>query len=340
MKWADWGFLQTYHLCKSCRIRFGAIEDSKTVSKTPACKHSDANIDRQRRKSLTAFILSMSDQQLVTGPAMIIAALARHCDISCYEFQIVTGLALLASTTHMTTLAVLRDYLRHHKVVRNIRAAGMVVNLALLLYCLWLSAAAEAVDNSTNIHCAELDFSGYLYDSGQFFTTLVTTIFLVSSYAQSLLPLFNDGPDPMKTFTRWRVSKIAGVILEDEDFERWYIQEVLQSEHRPGSQTERESLWGHSTTNASLVKRAFYTHMAVYNDYRRSFLSELPSLLWSSSYGITSVVVSRMSAPDISNSENAIDFGQIVPLFLLFLPVLAGVEMFYEAHPGESNQAR
>jgi hypothetical protein len=69
-------------------------------------------------------------------------------------------------------------------------------------------------------------------------------------------------------------------------------------------------------------------------DYQESFLSEIPSPL-SASYGVTQVIVSKMNTPEISNSENTVDFGQIVPLFLLILPILAVAEVYYQ--PQESH---
>jgi len=82
--------------------------------------NTDSKVDTKRRKSFNAFMLTPSDQQLVVGSAMIIAALVQHCGISCYEFQVVMSLALLASTTHLATLVVIQQYLRENKVVRNI----------------------------------------------------------------------------------------------------------------------------------------------------------------------------------------------------------------------------
>jgi hypothetical protein len=57
--------------------------------------------------------------------------------------------------------------------------------------------------------------------------------------------------------------------------------------------------------------------------------------LFSISYGVTQVISTRLFAPDIQGSENTVDFGQIVPLFLLGLPIMAAIETYYEAHLGQ-----
>lgn len=81
LTWADWGFLQMWYYCKGCHIRFG---DNTTDSTT--CVHGNIKTDSQRQKTLNVFLFSLSDQQLITGPAMIVGALAQNCRISCYEF--------------------------------------------------------------------------------------------------------------------------------------------------------------------------------------------------------------------------------------------------------------
>ena len=73
LTWADWAFLSRWHWCKACRLRFGAKSSTSTLDRQ--CIHMDPFVDHRRRKSLEKIVLTLSDQQLVTGPAMIVAAL-------------------------------------------------------------------------------------------------------------------------------------------------------------------------------------------------------------------------------------------------------------------------
>lgn len=57
-------------------------------------------------------ILNLSDQLLLTGSAVLIAGFWTHCSISVYHFVLVSDLAWFASICHLTTVAVLEDYLR------------------------------------------------------------------------------------------------------------------------------------------------------------------------------------------------------------------------------------
>jgi hypothetical protein len=73
----------------------------------------------ERQEAVTRFILSLSDQQLVIGLAVLVAGVANQCTLIVYEFQAIFALAWFSSTTHLATLDCLRDYFLNHHVVRN-----------------------------------------------------------------------------------------------------------------------------------------------------------------------------------------------------------------------------
>ena len=60
-----------------------------------------------KRHGVEAFILTLSDQQLVTGLAILIAGYVK-CDISVYSFRNVSAIAWFSCTTHLATLTVLK----------------------------------------------------------------------------------------------------------------------------------------------------------------------------------------------------------------------------------------
>lgn len=95
-----------------------------------------------RRETVTQFILTLSDQQLVTGLAILIAGVSDPFHITGYEFTVVLALAWFSSTTHLTTLTALRKYMDSHGVIRDARVIGMVIVLILLSYSLVISIPA------------------------------------------------------------------------------------------------------------------------------------------------------------------------------------------------------
>jgi hypothetical protein len=165
-------------------------------------------------------LLTLSDQQLVTGPAMMVAALGQHCQISAYEFQVVSSVAWMASTTHLSTLVVLRQYLRENRTVRNIRIIGMVANLGLLLYTTIVATASYSVDNSVPIQCVTENFSSFSAGSLNP-NILVSIIFLIISYTDSIYQLYNENHSPFKNWLRYYCCRRkAGPQLSDEEFQR------------------------------------------------------------------------------------------------------------------------
>lgn len=341
LSWADWGFLQTCHFRTCCRLRYKGESGSESGLSKP-CRHINPEVDAKRRKSLTAFLLTLSDQQLVTGPAMIVAALSQHCQISVYEFQVVSSVAWLASTTHLSTLIILRQYFRENGTVRNFRVIGMLANLGLLIYTTIVSDASYSVDKSVHIQCVTQQLSSPSANSFNV-NTPITILFLIVSYFDRISQLYNENHSPLKNWLQYFCCKRkAGPQLSDEEFERWYVGKVWHSQKRLGNVAQRDIFWRRAALTKSdrvrFARRKAFLSAAVLHDYQNSFLSEIPSILLSASYGITQVVVSRMGAPSIQGSENTVDFGQIVPIFLLTLPFLAALESYCEAHSDQPKQ--
>lgn len=82
-------------------------------------------------------ILAISDQQLVTGLAMLIGAFSQlNCGISFYHWQVATTLAWFASITHLATLPFLQEFLQRRKFLLCLRVmlmSGVAIMLAIAL---------------------------------------------------------------------------------------------------------------------------------------------------------------------------------------------------------------
>jgi len=64
--------------------------------------------------------------------------------------------------------------------------------------------------------------------------------------------------------------------------------------------------------------------------YDDSFISFMSGIAFSFSYGIIQVITYRwLYGRGLNGKASAIDFGQITPLFLLVLPILAAAEIYY-----------
>jgi hypothetical protein len=336
---ADRGFLRHWGLCAACGRRGRKILRNATFS----CIHDSSNIDAQCREGLLRFLLSLSDQQLVMALAMTIAALTQRCDISVYEFNVVTGLVYLSSLTHIATLIVLRHYFRQNRAVRNVRVCAMLANIVLLLFLTLESAAAEEIDISAPVQCV-LQAPWML--NAQFklswWTVLPNVIIIVWQYivAVSLLYL-QEGEDLLDRLLSYLLRFYCrhpdtGKMLSGVEFENWHTEYVVQSVNRPGSANEIENLLARISLlgeDKPLRRRTRLTLVYLWREFDNAFLCELPTLLFNASYSSTQLVLSRINKPSIKGSQNTLDFGQVMPLLLLTIPVLTILETYY----GRSN---
>lgn len=92
------------------------------------------------KKTLDKVMLAFSDQQLVTGLAIILAGFleALNNDLDVYHWHMVIYLAWMSSTVHLTALSFLKDWLSRRTLLRNLRAFGMVVLFAFLAMAMYV----------------------------------------------------------------------------------------------------------------------------------------------------------------------------------------------------------
>ena len=85
------------------------------------------------KKSLSKAVLMFSDQQIVTGIALLASGYSQlRSGLDAYHWQIIVYLAWFSSFTHLTTLTVLRNYFQDHPATRTWRIILMVITVSLL----------------------------------------------------------------------------------------------------------------------------------------------------------------------------------------------------------------
>ena len=149
-------------------------------------------------ESLTRFILALSDQQLVTGLAILITGYYQRCSISGYHFSLVADLAWFSSITHLSTLAVLHKYLMKNPVLKACRVCGMLSVLGLLfhsqLYVQWYVIPSLPIQCTFTVgfpnllSAAKFGIFGVLGANAW----LGIIFFLLFSYGNALVQLFHS----------------------------------------------------------------------------------------------------------------------------------------------------
>ena len=85
------------------------------------------------KKPLGEAVLMFSDQQIVTGIALLASGYSQlPSGLDAYHWQILVYLAWFSSFTHLTTLTVLRNYFHDHPATRLWRIILMIVTVSML----------------------------------------------------------------------------------------------------------------------------------------------------------------------------------------------------------------
>jgi hypothetical protein len=95
---------------------------------------------------LSKNLLSLSDTQLLTGLAIQITAMIKHCSMSVYHFRIVVDLAFLTTVTHLLTVVALRNYFVKNRWMNLPRIFFMLANLGLLGYTSFVAYSYDLAD--------------------------------------------------------------------------------------------------------------------------------------------------------------------------------------------------
>ena len=84
-------------------------------------------------KALEAAVLTFSDQQVITGIAILISGYSQlRVGLAVYYWQLVVDLAWFSSVTHLTTLTCLRYYFRERRGLKILRLICMAVMAGML----------------------------------------------------------------------------------------------------------------------------------------------------------------------------------------------------------------
>lgn len=281
------------------------------------------NEDGQRVRSFQSFILAMSDQQLVSGLALVIAInVIRNgvqdldAKLSVYAYTNAVILAFFSCIVHLATMAVLQDYLKDRGLLKHVRVAIMICVFALLLQSLGESWTME---NTVTVRCAVEnnkflnDYSGpvsmtdRLGDISAVFGIIILFGILGFGYVRRILELYLWGP---RDFPRkWQtilLAKMTGRFALEET-------EILAAKQRF---VDKE--------RGRLIR---LLALIVPDSFTGSFMFEILWLIFYFAFGLAQVVFYLTSTdtgrPAISFEPR---FGQLLPLVLLTLPFLAMLE--------------
>ena len=169
--------------------------------------------------ALQMAVLSFSDQQMLTGLAILISGYVQlgSRGLAVYHWQIVVDLAFFSSVTPLSTLTCLRTYFQTRKPLRLIRLICMGV-LAIMLGCaLGSTGYLTGYDGTSTVEATfpawclyhREAMNKYIQELGgtvsfNYDYLVIILGYLIVSYVSRFLKLFQGAPEPLlATFLFW-----------------------------------------------------------------------------------------------------------------------------------------
>lgn len=213
------------YLTRSLRPdRYNALDDF-VLDTFGWAKEQDKAYTRRRVIAIEKFLLSLSDQQLVTGISLIIAnypirfgVADLNQRVSAYSYVIAVHLALLSCIIHLSSLTILRDHFDIHTRLRSFRICLILPAIGFLLPQLVL---AQDIDSSVTLSCG-LDLLHFSQSQLSYWDpdiqimsinlqTVAILIIISGGYIRRVIevyfPLFRKSPD---VWTARACSKFIG----------------------------------------------------------------------------------------------------------------------------------
>ncbi|PVH69689.1 hypothetical protein DL98DRAFT_541406 [Cadophora sp. DSE1049] len=288
---------------------------------------------RLRSATMTQFILALSDQQVVTGLAVLITGYAQRCSISGHHFQLIANLAWFSSTTHLSTIAVLQQYLIRHPVIKYIRVIGIFAVLGLLfhaqLHVQWAIFPFIPIQCTFASRTIEFGSEVLVVSSYDYISWVAVVLFLFVAYAIRLIRLYASPP-----------ATSIRTLMEDQVLRRLDLpplktpEQLLLSTLKSLQDNEQTTSQQHRWPTHP-IRRAHTLYLL--NMFMDFFLWQIIWMLFGNSFGLLQLCRTRFGPPlsiddfdvQIRGSENTWGFGQLVALLLMILALLAAVEAYY-----------
>ncbi|UPK92870.1 hypothetical protein LCI18_003805 [Fusarium solani-melongenae] len=305
-----------------------------------------ARIDKIE-STIFSFVLSLGDMQLVIGIAMLSAAVIKLHDendiklhdekdkISIYHFSMVANLAWFSSTVHLLTLLAIRTKVigsmkepnrrgwtkqktssrrRRARVAIEcggdliVRITSMLLLAALLLYCSYVSGAREWY---TYEHCPARCSLGKEKGGEPLRWTVVNFVLILLTYPKRCLAL-------SPTLGHWWIKKARHHFLDNKG--------LGGASDKPMPLWRKIFVWlwyiGESETRGVVLDTCIWFGLGVYwtIDDRKRFHKS-----WEGQV-------------DIEKENNVKGFGQLVPILLLGMPFLQGLQTYCEKSREEEDR--
>ena len=184
------------------------------------------------KKPLGKAVLLFSDQQIVTGIALLTSGYSQlPRGLDAYHWQIVVYLTWFSSFTHLTTLTVLRNYFQEYPATRLWRVIFMIVTVSLLGVALlptgnqwWLSGLySDGYDTSgipASCFFQHHNFNKQIFGlsaSTQGPSMIISILVLFFGYVTRMVKLWPEASEFTRSWLRTKPGDKVKKVLEDSN---------------------------------------------------------------------------------------------------------------------------
>lgn len=245
---------------------------------------------------LDRLILGFSDQQLVTGLAVLIIGLSRIDLISTYHFYVIESLAMFSCGCHMASVVTLRRYFQEHPLLASIRVGAMLIFAILLSVSMLYAGTTLSDEININLPCP-LRCTATSQSGITRFVALILTFLLIFAYYSALAYVFPGGT---VAFQSWLVTKPIV-----------FLELALQSISGGHCGYQFHESFRHWRAPVNAIGFTFFCQC-----------------LWSLVSFSAAMIVKLRGEQVLSGSENDWSFGQILAVLMIVLPFLGAAEVY------------
>jgi len=289
--------------------------------------------------NLIHIIIGLSDQQLVTGLAILVVGFSKHCSMSSRHFWVVFDLGWFSSVTHLASLPVLNYYLQDYPRWRDVRVALMLSNFGFLIAAAILTFGNyDPASHDCPIQCSFDRFQTSEFPVSKIHITQM--VFITLGFIWALIHLY--APDEI-----WRM-RHSMIVDRGFDTDLPYLRHYIEAR-----QKRLSVISSHTTTKDIIVDAVHFRQPRakllnwIYKFHRDNedstaylILRWILLILWAPpsaiiwlnlvsmwGMGATRLIQDRQWSVD---AENEWGFGQVLPLLLLVLPFFTVTEVAQE----------
>lgn len=276
------------------------------------------------REAVQKITLTLSDQQLITGTSIFIAIFAHMCDISQYHFKIAYYLGAASFLTHQATVMIVSDLLKDFPLRRAWRMLWVMTIFAFVFLNNFVVYSAHFHDSSAlSVLCAfPLSLSSTTIYPTDKIVLILTSIFWAWGLLAVVRDLFPELLSCLRKLFRPLVPMLekAFQIISGQGIYLW----AQEKEKATEPQSASKYMW-------RLLQAILFPPIVLSFSFTQLVSSTVIDLFRIiTSLVATSLGISRSKTPaSAADGDNVWNFGQIMSIFLLALPLFQALELLY-----------